>query len=340
MDGLPSAVRDEANRVVLAEKRAEFQIRLDSIPPAPKKYIGLGRATRVNPEWREWDKKYADEIESLEKNLKGMNAIQARFDSTGKEGLPEAYLLGFDTKGGGRAIVANGDPDTADHTAVFVPGTYTDITQTDKYIHHMSEMWKETHALVPGQNVSTVTWIGYDAPQSIVPEAMKKHYAHDAAPDLNRFMMGLEHVQGGDDKSHTTLIGHSYGSTVLGAASNQGDLRTDDIIAVGSPGMLVEHAKDLDVEEGHVWSQSAGTLDDQVPLGGKIAGLGGDTEWWEEMLPFGTVWGSNVPSDEGFGANIMKNDSESHTDYWRDDSLSIENQANVVAGKYDRVQRG
>ncbi len=106
----------------------------------------------------------------------------------------------------------------------------------------MSELWKETHARVPGQNVSTITWIGYDAPQSIVPEAMKKHYAHDAAPDLNRFMAGLEHVQGGDGKSHTTLIGHSYGSTVLGAASNQGDLRTDDIIAVGSPGMLVEHA--------------------------------------------------------------------------------------------------
>ncbi|MET9699325.1 alpha/beta hydrolase [Streptomyces sp. NPDC006529] len=343
MDGLPSVVRDEANRTVLAEKRAEFQIKLNAIPPQPQKYVPSGQsypAVVRNPAWTEWDEKYAKDKEFLEKNLKGMNAIQARFDSTGKEGLPEAYLLGLDTKGGGRAIVANGNPDTADHTAVFVPGTFTSITKTEDYIHHMSELWKETHARVPGQDVSTITWIGYDAPQSIVPEAMKEHYADTAAPDLNRFMAGLENLQGGDEASHTTIIGHSYGSTVLGAASNAGDLRADDIIAVGSPGMLVEHAKDLDAGEGHVWSQAAGTLDDQVPLGGKVAGLGGPTDWWEELLPFGTVWGSNVPSDEAFGANIMANDADSHTDYWRDHSLSIENQANVVAGQYDKVRRG
>ncbi|MFE9637120.1 alpha/beta hydrolase [Streptomyces sp. NPDC006463] len=341
LDGLPSGVRDEANRTVLAERRSEFQIKLDAIPPQPQRWVTNTRETAtVNPLWTDWNRKYGKEKEYLDKNLKGMNAIQARFDSTGQEGLPEAYLLGFDTKGGGRAIVANGNPDTAAHTAVFVPGTFTDITQTEKYIHHMSEMWKETHAKVPGQEVSTISWIGYDAPQSLAPEAMEKHFAKEAAPDLNHFMQGLETVQGGGEKSHTTLIGHSYGSTVLGAASNQGDLRADDIVAVGSPGMLVGHAKDLDVEEGHVWSQAASALNDQVPAGGKVAGLGGGTPLWAELLPFGTVWGQNVPSDEDFGANIMANDADSHTDYWRDHSLSIKNQANVVAGKYDDVKHG
>ncbi|GGR40001.1 alpha/beta hydrolase [Streptomyces roseolus] len=339
LDGLPSATRDEANRIVLAEKRAELQLRLDAIPPEPKKLIIGPRAAVRNPEWTAWNEKYGKDLTFLKDNLKGIDAIQARFDATGKDGLPEAYLLGYDTKGGGRAVVANGNPDVADHTAVFVPGTYTNITETEKYIHHMSEMWKETSAKVPGQNVSTITWIGYDAPQSIVPEAMKEHYAHTAAPDLNRFMSGLEHVQGGDDKSHTTLIGHSYGSTVLGAASNGGDLRTDDIIAVGSPGMLVEYAKELDVEEGHVWSQAGGFTDDQVPLGGKFAGLGRNSDWWQDLLPFGSIWGQNVPSDESFGAHRMAHDSGSHTDYWRDGSLSIQNQASVVAGQYDKVQR-
>ncbi|KJY31394.1 MULTISPECIES: alpha/beta hydrolase [Streptomyces] len=340
LDGLPSVVRDEANRTVLAEKTAEFQIRYDAIPPVPKKWIGLGRATRINPEWREWQDKYADDKAFLDRNLKGMKAVQDRFDKTGQDGLPEAYLLGLDTKGGGRSIVANGNPDTATHTAVFVPGTFTDITKTEQYLHHTGELWKETHARLPGENVSTISWIGYDAPQSIVPEAMKKHWALEAAPDLNHFMAGLEHVQGGADKSHTTIIGHSYGSTVVGAASNAGDLRADDIIAVGSPGMMVKHAGDLDVGADHVWSQAASTWDDQVPLGGKIAGLGGDTEMWQELLPFGTVWGSNVPSDEDFGAHIMANDSDSHTDYWRDHSLSIQNQAEVIAGHYDKVKSG
>ncbi|MFI0823858.1 alpha/beta hydrolase [Streptomyces roseolus] len=339
LDGLPSATRDEANRIVFAEKRAELELRLAAIPPEPQKVLYGSTYPYRNPEWTVWNEKYGDELKSVTDNLKGVRAIQARFDATGKDGLPEAYLLGYDTKGGGRAVVANGDPDAADHTAVFVPGTYTDITETEKYVHHMTEMWKETSAKVPGQNVSTITWIGYDAPQSIVPEAMKEHYAHTAAPDLNRFMSGLEHVQGGDDKSHTTLIGHSYGSTVVGAASNGGDLRTDDIIAVGSPGMLVEYAKELDVEEGHVWSQAGGFTDDQVPLGGKLAGLGRNSDWWQDLLPFGSVWGQNVPSDESFGAHRMAHDSGSHTDYWRDGSLSIQNQASVVAGQYDKVQR-
>ncbi|MFJ4861480.1 alpha/beta hydrolase [Streptomyces sp. NPDC088748] len=343
MDGLPSVVRDEANRTVLAETKAQFQIRLDGIPPQPQKYVPSGRdypAVVLNPAWSEWDEKYAKDKAFLDKNLKGMNAIQARFDATGTDGLPEAYLLGFDTKGGGRAIVANGDPDTAAHTAVFVPGTYTDITKSETYIGHMSKLWKETHAQLPGENVSTITWIGYDAPQSIVPEAMKEKYAHTAAPDLNHFMAGLEQVQGGDEKSHTTLIGHSYGSTVVGASSNAGDLRTDDIIAVGSPGMLVGHAKDLDVGADHVWSEAAGFTKDQVPAGGKAAGLGGGSHWYEELLPFGYAWGSNVPSDEDFGAHIMENNANDHGDYWRKDSKSLENQAYVVAGHYDRVTRG
>ncbi|KMO96965.1 alpha/beta hydrolase [Streptomyces roseus] len=342
LDGLPSVVRDEANRTVLAEKTAEFQIRYDGIPKEPQPryhYVQHGRAwTREETdEWREWNDKYAKDKEFLKRNLDGMNAIQARFDATGKEGLPEAYLLGFDTKGGGRAIVANGNPETADHTAVFVPGTFTAIEKSEDYIGHMGELWKKTHAQVPGQNVSTITWIGYDAPQSIVPEAMTKGYAHDAAPDLNHFMAGLEHIQGGDGASHTTLIGHSYGSTVIGAASNAGDLRTDDILVAGSPGMLVGHAKDLDVEEGHVWSEAASFTKDQVPAGGKVAGLGGGTPFWKEILPFGSVWGQNVPSDEDFGAHIMDNDADSHTDYWRKDSFSLENQARVVAGRYDKV---
>ncbi|MFF9347356.1 alpha/beta hydrolase [Streptomyces sp. NPDC014734] len=344
LDGLPAAVRDEANRTVLAEKRAECDIRLRAIPEEPQKYVPSGRdypAVVTNPAWSEWDRKYAAEKEELEKVRQGMVAIQNRFDATGKEGLPPAFLLGFDTAGGGRAIVANGNPDTADHTAVFVPGTYTDITKTESYVGHMARLWKESQAQVPGQEVSTITWIGYDAPQSIVPAAMDQEYADEAAPALNRFMAGLETSQGGDGASHTTVIGHSYGTTVVGAASEQGNLRTDDIVAVASPGMLVGHADDLDVEEGHVWSEAASTTKDQVPLGGKLAGLGGDSDLtpWVEWLPFGYAWSSNVPSDEDFGANLMTTDAKDHGDYWREGSSSLENQAHVVTGGYDRVKR-
>ncbi|MFD0394571.1 hypothetical protein ACFQ3Z_28655 [Streptomyces nogalater] len=49
LDGLPSAVRDEANRIVLDETRARYQLELDSIPKPPANewtYIHGGAAGR------------------------------------------------------------------------------------------------------------------------------------------------------------------------------------------------------------------------------------------------------------------------------------------------------
>ncbi len=138
-------------------------------------------------------------------------------------------------------------------------------------------------------------------------------------PHLNRFVAGLEASQGGDAASHTTVIGHSYGTTVVGAASEQGNLRTDEIIAVASPGMLVGHADDLDADKGHVWSQTASTLKDQVPLGGKLAGHGGDTSLtrgWSGC-PSDTHGRRTCPPTRISGANIMATNAKDHGDYWR-----------------------
>ncbi|MFF3605106.1 alpha/beta hydrolase [Streptomyces sp. NPDC002463] len=335
LDGLPSSVRDDANRMVFAETRAQIQTELNK--PAPNQYIpnpsGSYPAVVTSPEYREWQKNQ----ETLKNQLKGIDSIQARFDATGKEGLPEAYLLGYDKNGIGRAIIANGNPDTADHTAVYVPGTTTNLNDFDDNISRMTNTWLETQKWAPGQNVSTITWFGYEAPHSIAPDAMQKGWAHDGSPKLLQFMDGLETVQGGPDKSHTTIIGHSYGSTVVGDASNRGHLAADDIVAVGSPGMLTGKAENLDVDKGHVWSEAA--WNDVVPAGGKVAGLGGYTwgvETWNG-IPFNAGYVQTVPSDELFGAHRMDVDTSGHSDYWTRDSESLKNQAKVVAGAYDKV---
>ncbi|MEU8649371.1 alpha/beta hydrolase [Streptomyces sp. NPDC048737] len=341
LDGLPAEVRDDANRTVLAETQAKYQMHLDSIPPEPERYIygPHGGYPRLNEKWQEWDEKYSDRKSSLENTLKGMNSIQSRFDATGKDGLPPAYLLGFDTKGNGHAIVANGNPDTADHTAVYVPGTKSRLEGAGGDIGRMTRVWAEAHAMNPGQSVSTITWIGYDAPQNIAPEAMDDHWAYDGAPKLNRFLDGLETAQGGPDASHTTVIGHSYGSTTVGAASMaEGGMSTDDIVVAGSPGMLVGDANDLDVGKGHVWSEAA--TSDPVPAGGKVARLGGekwDVETWNG-IPFNAGYVQVIPSGEAFGAHRMDVDTGGHSDYWNESSQSLKNQAAVVAGRYDKVE--
>ncbi|MCF6521768.1 alpha/beta hydrolase [Streptomyces sp. JJ36] len=342
LDGLPSEVRDEANRAVLAEKKGAYQVQLNAIPPAPEKYrLTHKDNVRVErEEWKRWDEKYGDKKAHLIASLKGMEAIEQRFDDTGKEGLPEAYLLGFDAERNGRAIVANGNPDTADHTAVYVPGTTARLEAIDGDIGRMTNLWREASAMPGGPEVSTITWLGYDAPQTIVPEAMEKHWAHDGAPKLNRFLDGMQTVQGGADSSHTTVIGHSYGSTTVGAASEQGDLKADDIVVAGSPGMLVGEAGDLDVGKAHVWSEAAS--DDLVPAGGKAAGLGGyewATETWNG-IPYNAGYVQLVPSDEAFGAHRMAVDTSGHSDYWNADSTSLWNQAAVVTGNYDEVELG
>ncbi|WP_308283355.1 hypothetical protein [Streptomyces hygroscopicus] len=119
LNGLPADVRDEANRAIFEEKRAEYQTQYKNIPEEPKpKYVSSGRAMRYSDEWLEWRQKYEGRRAHLKSALEGMKAIQKRFDRTGEGGLPEAYLLRFDPNDDGRVVLANGNPDTADHTAL------------------------------------------------------------------------------------------------------------------------------------------------------------------------------------------------------------------------------
>ncbi|MEU7567842.1 alpha/beta hydrolase [Streptomyces fradiae] len=330
LDGLPSAVRDDANRVVFDERYAQHRLELASIPKPPANeytWIVAGRypAKVHTDEWMEWHRQYGDRYEQLTKSLKGMDRIQQRFDQTGKQGLPEAYLLGFSPDGNGRAIIANGNPDTAAHQAVYVPGTTARLESIGGDIDRMVRVWRTAQDEADGKAVSTITWLGYDAPQDVVKDAPFRHYADDGAPALNSFLDGLETSHAGDSGTHRTVIGHSYGTTLVGSAADHGTLNADDVITVGSPGVTVATAEELDVPRGHVWNQEADG--DVVPDIGRW-GHGGNR--WRHYAV--------VPSDASFGANQMATDTEGHSGYWDEGSESLVNQALVVAGRYDKVQ--
>ncbi|MEV4974831.1 alpha/beta hydrolase [Streptomyces scopuliridis] len=330
LDGLPSTVRDEANRVVFEEKRGELQMELDSIPKPPANEwtwitAGMYPSKVHTDEWMEWHKKYGDRYEQLNKSLNGMKSIQERFDSTGVKGLPEAYLLGFSAEGNGRAIVANGNPDTADHQAVYVPGTTSNLGGIGGDINRMVNVWRVADAVPGDDSVSTITWLGYDAPQNIVKDSPFSHYADDGAPAYNRFLDGLDASRTVESDPHRTAIGHSYGTTLIGSAARQGDLNVDDVILAGSPGVQVSNADQMDVPKGHVWNQEA--EGDVVPDIGRY-GHGG-TDWYGAFT---------TPSDERFGANQLNTDTEGHSDYWKENTESLRNQGLVVAGKGESAE--
>ncbi|MDX3595746.1 alpha/beta hydrolase [Streptomyces sp. ID03-2B] len=333
LDGLPAETRDEANRTVLAQSRAQVELELAKIPPEPTRYFpntrGAYPAVIQNPSWSDWNEKHGERFAQLTKSNDGMKGIQERFDATGENGLPPAYLLGFDTEKNGRAIVANGNPDTAAHTAVYVPGTTSNLGDISGDIGRMTDLWRESDAMAGGKEVSTITWLGYDAPQSVVKDAPFRHYADDGAPAFNQFMDGLNVTNSTDSGGHHTAIGHSYGTTLIGSAARQGELNVDDVVFAGSPGVQVGEAAQMDVPDGHVWNEEA--EGDPVPDLGRF-GHGG-SQW-----RFGGGV-AIIPSDELFGANQMTTGgSEGHSEYWERDSESLKNQAAVVTGRYGKVE--
>ncbi|MER7624358.1 alpha/beta hydrolase [Streptomyces sp. NPDC126503] len=325
LDGLPSAVRDDANRVVFAETKARYEAELGAIPPEPKpKLVSHGpRGGMVySQEWLDWHHKHEGRRDALNAKLDGMKAVEERLKP--RPGLPESYLLRFDgEKDDGRVVLAVGNPDTADHTAVYVPGTTTKLEEIEDNLKRTDVLYNGAKKFDSGASLSTITWFDYNAPNNI-PEATVNQYGDAGAPTLRQFMSGLETAQGGPEKSHTTLMGHSYGSTVAGMATKlEGGPIADDIIAVGSPGMQVEHASDLGVGKEHVWAMGGGFDDILVRQGGRLVGHGE---------------GGNIPTDEDFGGTIMKSGAKDHGDFWTDQS-SIDNQSAVIAGKYDKVTR-
>ncbi|MGA5468452.1 alpha/beta hydrolase [Streptomyces arboris] len=332
LDGLPAATRDEANRMVLAQTRGQVEVEL-ARNPEPVKYRpnpnGSYPAVIQNDSWSKWNEKHGERHLQLNKSLDGMKSIEQRFDSTGENGLPPAYLLGFDTEKNGRAIVANGNPDTAAHTAVYVPGTTSNLAGIEGDIERMTDLWRESEAMAGGKEVSTITWLGYDAPQSVVKDAPFRHYADDGAPAFNTFMDGLNVANTTDSGGHHTAIGHSYGTTLIGSAARQGELNADDVVFAGSPGVQVGEASQMDVPKGHVWNEEA--KGDPVPDLGRF-GHGG-SQW-----RFGGGV-AIIPSDELFGANQMATGtSEGHSEYWDPATDSLRNQAAVVTGQYGKVK--
>ena len=314
LDGVPAADRDLANRAALATQLAmltEREATLGAFVERLRGGPGLLTPTLLAAQAAH---------EQVREQLAGLESVMVALSDHGERAL----LLGFDGSGDGqdgRVIVALGDPDQARHTAVFVPGINSDLRDTSGYVDTMERLRVMAEATTrEPHDVSVVYWLGYDAPQT--RDALSTSIAGEGGERLTPFVDGLRaaHEPG---PSHVTLVGHSYGSTVVAEAalraSTHGGLRVDDIIAVGSPGMHADHAYRLGLDPRHVWGGIAG--DD--PVGG-----------WLGDLPL--VHGEE-PTDPAFGANRFVVETHGHSGYGAANSTSLRNQAAIVVGRYDLV---
>ncbi|MFI6583382.1 alpha/beta hydrolase [Embleya sp. NPDC050493] len=313
MDGLPTEVRDRANRVALAETKVAL---LAELAAARAKRDAAGRTD---------DAKWRFRVTALKERLAAIEGLEATLRSG-----DDLYLMGFSAKDDGRAIVAIGNPDKAAHTAVYVPGTGAGLARIGADVSRMRSLWLATQQINDPGEVSTITWVGYDAPDTLT-HAMSTSYADDAAPAFVKFLRGIGVSQGIDSNNHVTVIGHSYGSVVLGQAAHQsGGLVAKDIIVAGSPGMHVTRATDLNCHPRHVWVAAA---ENDI-----VTGMGSGAH--APAVDDGRRPRRVTPDDSEFGANRFTTDgANGHSEYWSSrHSASLDNQAAIVSGNYEDVR--
>ncbi len=155
---------------------------------------------------------------------------------------PDRQLLLFDPRGLGKIAEVKGDLATAKNVSIFVPGTENSLLN---YLRGSEGTLSTLHGAATGISADTATilWMGSPLPQS-VGAAMFDLRADRSAPELRDFFDGLRL----SPEVRTTLIGHSYGSTVTGHAVKAG-LHPDNLIAVASPGWGVTSTSELHAPE-------------------------------------------------------------------------------------------
>ncbi|MCY7395737.1 MAG: alpha/beta hydrolase, partial [Nocardioides sp.] len=285
-DGIPTGDRDEANRSLL-EKDEEY---LTSLQSSGQTLTDGEQQSLVN----------------VNAAIEGIKAGETTLDPRTGD-LVDTHLILYRPHaydGDGVVAISYGDPDTADNTAVVVPG----LTNDGSMIASQGEDALNLLQAAGGEeSTAVIAWMGYDAPSGgLAPEVDvdanpiggvgvdvrlpniagvgAEQLATEGGANLSQFVDGLRATHEGDP-GNLSVIGHSYGSTTVAHAATDGGLNVDSLSLVGSPGAgSATSAADLDIPTGKVY---VGTSENDF-----VTWLGGDTE-----LGMGLD-----PSQDSFGA--------------------------------------
>ena len=319
LDGLPAAVRDEANRSRVDDERTALEAERDRLQADLDDNVFGGTFSNADAA-----------LEHVNAKLASLDRIEQTL------ALGDRQLLLLDLTGErAEAAVAVGDVDTADHVAVFTPGLDSTVNgRLEGYDDNMERLRQqaetESRRYGDGGSVAAVTWIGYQAPQPGLEgynpfdsdSVVQDDSARAGGADLAEFYRGIDASRSSDP--HLTALGHSYGSTTTGFALQE-DTGVDDAVVFGSPGLGTSHIEDIRVPEGHTYRVEARNdpVADFGAFGIDPSHVDGVTglSAREESLPDGRRLA----------------ESTEHSDYLTEDSASQYNMSVVVAGQHDRV---
>ena len=143
-DGLPTETRNDANCTALGQELNLLQ---------------EGNLREGYP---------GEDMGAVNKRLQNAQMLSDRLEAS--DSAPkgkELYLLNYDSKDDGKAVIAMGNPDRADHTGIQVPGTNTTMESVPGQLERIGRLQNaaQDHA-EEDEDVATVIWLGYDAPEA------------------------------------------------------------------------------------------------------------------------------------------------------------------------------
>lgn len=321
-DGIPAADRDHFNtrHLVALQAHANAAVAdLEAHPPAENIDAILA-----------WGKAH----DAAKTSAAGFDGLSTALGD-GSHGTPPRYLLAVDNAD--KAVISTGNPDTARNVATMVPGTSATLSGIGGDVKRADAVAAAART-AGSPSTAVVTWYGYNAPPGLT-DATHGSYAHDGAPALDQFQDGLRATHDGPP-SHNTVLGHSYGTTLVGAAAEDGHhLNANDVVLVASPGTMADHASDLSLtgvdpqtNGDHVFATKAQY--DPVPLYGELSHHFGPD-----------------PTQLSFGAHDFTSDSggtgpwyelgwnpAAHSSYWDPGNKSLSGMDEIVAGHGAAVQ--
>ncbi|RVW02839.1 alpha/beta hydrolase [Rhodococcus xishaensis] len=337
-DGIPAAVRHEANVNRFDDERARLEAERDRL--------------QANLDENRFGGTFTNDDAALwytEQKLRDLDEIERIVADN-----PDGRLMLLDLQSGerGMAAFAVGDPDTADHISVTTPGlntniddSFADMVEEAEYLQIEAE--EQLERVGRDETVASIAWLGYEPPQTTGPGALdlvrggldvaQTDRATAGAAKLAGFYDGLD-VASTQPDPHITALGHSYGSLTTGLAlQDPGPGQpVDDAVFYGSPGINADDESDLGLAEGHGYVMEADG-DRFVPEVGKTHRFGPDpsTADFEQL----SVNAGTSPD------GVARDGVHSHSEYTRlgdnekDLRMSGYNMAVIVAGLPEKVVR-
>jgi Alpha/beta hydrolase len=240
------------------------------------------------------------------------------------EGRDGRFLL-FDPRGQGRVAEVFGDLERAGRIAVLVPGAGNRGENFwrgvgGRTFRSPAVQAAALYRAAGDDRLAVIAWLGYDTPQGVDAAEAREDLARAGAGALLRFVAGLVAVRPG---ATIALLGHSYGSTVIGLAASRLPRQVTDLAVFGSPGMGVDNVAGLRTT-ARVWAgESARDWIRWVP-GVRLLGLGHGTR----------------PTAPSFGARVFPTaDVADHDHYLAPGTGSLAALAGIAAAGTDRGPR-